>query len=336
MSNNGKGTGSSKKILLLGARGFLGSKVLQAVLEWNDKADKVGDRYIVQALVRPGSDAGKLEQLGVDVVRGDMMDVESLRAAMMDGVDIVVNTANGYMQGHIEVDIDGAKNVADAIKASSAGGSGGGVKRYVFCSVLTCNLAPSVEHFHVKYEHEEYCKSIDLPAEMISLRPGGFLDQVQDFLGDAIVGGNSWALCPWNKYIPIGMIYTPELAKMFAKAAFDLELPVEADNRSIAIDVGWSRPISYNQLVEVVSKKIDRPMTCYGLPLFLRKFIIYTYGWFDVTTKDMLLMFNYFDEGTYINDTTLQNKYFGPPPTPEEVIGRYVDTVLAAKAEAQE
>jgi len=47
-------------------------------------------------------------------------------------------------------------------------------------------------------------------------------------------------------------------------------------------------------------------------------------------------MFNYFDDGTYINDTTLQNKYLGPPPTPEEAIGRYVDTVLAAKAAKEE
>ena len=45
----------------------------------------------------------------------------------------------------------------------------------------------------------------------------------------------------------------------------------------------------------------------------------------------MLRMFNYFDEGTYINDTKLQEKYFAPAPSPEDVIGRYVDDIMKEK-----
>ena len=45
-------------------------------------------------------------------------------------------------------------------------------------------------------------------------------------------------------------------------------------------------------------------------------------------------MFNYFDTGSYVNTTDLQTKYFGPPPSPEEVLGRYVDNLMREKAEA--
>lgn len=104
-----------KTVLLIGARGFVGSQVLDAVLSKK--------QYTVRALIRPGSNAATVEAKGdnVQVVPGDMMDAESLRQAC-DGVDVVVNTANGYAQGHPEIDTVGANNVVDAVKEA-------GVKR---------------------------------------------------------------------------------------------------------------------------------------------------------------------------------------------------------------
>jgi uncharacterized protein YbjT (DUF2867 family) len=46
-----------------------------------------------------------------------MMDPESLKIACK-GVDVVINTAHGYGQGHSNVDTVGANNVADAVKAA--------------------------------------------------------------------------------------------------------------------------------------------------------------------------------------------------------------------------
>lgn len=58
--------------------------------------------------------------------------------------------------------------------------------------------------------------------------------------------------------------------------------------------------------------------------------VIYTYGFFDSFTKELLYMFNYFGTGLYVNNVTPQEEYFGPAPSPEQVIGRYVDGVLKA------
>lgn len=103
-------------VLLIGARGYLGSQILDAIVKKN--------KYKVSVLIRPGSNADKIEAMdGVTVVRGDMMDKESLVAAM-DKVDVVVNSANGYGVGHPEIDTEGATNVVDACKAKK-------VKRYV-------------------------------------------------------------------------------------------------------------------------------------------------------------------------------------------------------------
>ena len=275
------------------------------------------NKYTVKALIRKSSNASKIEALGVEVLRGDMMDPPSLKAACK-GVDVVICTANGYMSGHPEIDTEGVNNVVDAIKVSPS------VKRYIYCSVLTADLAKSVDHFYCKYEHEEYIKKQGVPY--IALRPGAFLDQVDDYLGDGIKRGDSFAVSVWNKTVPIGMIYTPDLAKLFADA---IELPEEANGQHI--DVGWSRPIAYQEVVSICSRKLNRRMMCITFPWLLRMSAIYTVGCYSNFWKEMFLMFNYFGFGKYVNNTDLQRKYFGEPPSPEEVIGRYVDGLLDSK-----
>jgi uncharacterized protein YbjT (DUF2867 family) len=48
--------------------------------------------------VRPASDASRLESRGVQIARGDMLNVDSLVAAM-NGADAVITTAAGYTRG---------------------------------------------------------------------------------------------------------------------------------------------------------------------------------------------------------------------------------------------
>lgn len=307
---------SKKTVLLIGARGFLGSKVLDAILKKKNK-------YDVKALIREGSNASTVESLGVTVVRGDMMDADSLKVAF-ENVDVVVNTANGYMQGHPEVDTEGANNVTDAVKACK-------VSRYVFCSVLTADKAEGVDHFYDKYLAEEYMKKQDVP--FISLRPGGFLDQDTDYLGDGIKRGDSFAISMWDKTIPIGMIYTPDLAQYFCDA---IDLPEDANGK--IIDVGWSRPVTYQEVVAMCASKLKpaRTIRCIGLPWFVRVSVIYTIGWFSPFWSEMMKMFNYFGTGQYVNTMEEQKNYFGGPPAPEVVIGRYVEKLLAEKEAGQE
>ncbi|MFF3329797.1 NAD(P)H-binding protein [Streptomyces sp. NPDC002888] len=49
-------------------------------------------------MVRPTTDASRLENRGVEIARGDMLDLDSLVAAM-NGADAVITTAAGYTRG---------------------------------------------------------------------------------------------------------------------------------------------------------------------------------------------------------------------------------------------
>ena len=200
---------------------------------------------------------------------------------------------------------------------------------YIYCSVQQAEKAQEVEHFWDKKLHEDYISSQGVP--FISLRPGAFLDQATDYLGDGLKRGDSFALSMWNKTVPLGMIYTKDLAVYFAAA---IELPKEAEGECLS--VGWTRPVSYEEVVSIAAAKADREMSCYTLPYFLRVTIIYTVGLFSPLVREIVHMFNWFDTGLYVNIPEEHKRYFGEPPTPEDAIGRYVDKVLKEKAKREE
>jgi len=120
-------------VLVVGGTGMLGGQVVTELLSRGKR---------VRALVRPASNAAALEQAGVEISRGDMMDPASLVRAM-DGVDAVVTTAAGYTRhskgDSAEIDTTGNRNLVDAARHI-------GVRRFVLTSILTCDQTPQVPH----------------------------------------------------------------------------------------------------------------------------------------------------------------------------------------------
>jgi dihydroflavonol-4-reductase len=109
--------------LVTGATGFLGRHLIDALLARGDS---------VRALVRPQTDASDLEQLGVDVARGDVLQPATLTSAMR-GVGRVYHTAAlvelsaSDDRGMIRTNSDGTRNVLDAAWRA-------GVQRVVYTS----------------------------------------------------------------------------------------------------------------------------------------------------------------------------------------------------------
>jgi uncharacterized protein YbjT (DUF2867 family) len=205
------------------------------------------------------------------------------------------------------------------------------VKRLVYCSILAAEKAgPGVEHFHHKAVAEDYMRQQGVP--FIALRPGAFLDQADDFIGTGVVQrGDSYTFSIWDKNVPIGMILTSDLAQLFADA---IDLPKDANGK--CVDVGWTRPMAMQEIVSIVSTKLDRSVSCYTVPWLLRVAVMYTLGWVKPLIYDTFCMCNWFSQGLYVNDTAQQRQYFGEPPTPEEAIGRYVDKLLKEKKEEED
>jgi dihydroflavonol-4-reductase len=112
-------------ILVTGATGHIGNVLVRALLA-RDQA--------VRALLLPGEDSRPLEGLDVELVEGDVLGLDSLRAAMND-VQVVYHLAgvisikNGEDLLLQQVNIQGTKNVLQAAREA-------GVRRLVYTSSI--------------------------------------------------------------------------------------------------------------------------------------------------------------------------------------------------------
>lgn len=107
------------RVLVTGATGFVGVNFLAAV----------GAAHDVAALVRPGAPTDRLPE-DVDVVAGDILDPESLPAAL-EGADAVVHlAASVYPNPEMRtINVEGSRHLFEAADAA-------GVDRVVFASTI--------------------------------------------------------------------------------------------------------------------------------------------------------------------------------------------------------
>ena len=123
--------------------------------------------YRVRGLTRnPGSErAQQLAGLGIEMVKGDFDDAESLNNAAQ-GVYGVFSVQNFWEHGK-QGEIRQGRNLADAAKQA-------GVSHFVYTSVANADKNTGIPHFDSKYEIEEYIRSIELPYTVI--RPVSFME----------------------------------------------------------------------------------------------------------------------------------------------------------------
>lgn len=297
---------NTKKVIVAGATGFLGSQIVKELLQQGAE---------VTAMVRASSNRSELTQMGVkNFVVGDMMDAASLRQALSSkhGFDAIVASAAGYTRRRkgdsAATDTIGYQNLVDGAKQA-------GIPRFVLISILESDKAKSVPHFHNKYLIEQYLRKKNQP--FIALRPGAFLDQTPDFIINKIKKG----ILPTFLRGSYGIIYTPQLARYTALAA--VSLPNSELNTSI--DVGWDRPVNEQILAAAFSSVLKRNIkTEPVIPAFVLKFVLPLVGRFNENIKDMVEMIRWIDKGIYISrNPQRQKELFGELPTPEQSVREY-------------
>jgi uncharacterized protein YbjT (DUF2867 family) len=291
-------------VVVIGGTGMLGGQVVTALLSRGKR---------VRALVRPKSDAALLVRAGVEIAPGDMMDPASLLRAM-DGADAVVSTAAGYTRhskgNTAEIDKTGNRNLADA--ASQAG-----IRRFVFTSIVTCDQTPQIPHFWHKKLAEDRLEELGVP--FVSLRPGGFLDQLTQIGGDPFAKRRlMWFGSPT---IPLTYVLTSDLAGYLADA---VDAPGVDGQR---IDIGWDRPVSMQEIAQISGRLIGHQMRVRTVPAGLINTAAAVLGPFSPMVKDMDAMMRWFQTGAYIADPTRQREVFGPVPTAEDAITRFVGSL---------
>jgi uncharacterized protein YbjT (DUF2867 family) len=305
MTDNGR-------VLVVGGTGMLGGQVVSELLARGKR---------VRALVRPTSDAKRLESNGVEIARGDMMDPASLLQAM-DGADAVVSTAAGYTRHSKgdtdEIDIIGNQNLANAARRA-------GVNRFVLTSILTCDQTPQVPHFWHKKLAEDRLEDLGVP--FVALRPGAFLDMITQMGGDPFTKRRlMWFGSPT---IPLTFVLTRDLAGYLADA---VDAPGVDGQR---IDIGWDRPVSMEEIAQISGRLLGEKIRVWSIPAPLINTAGAVVGKFNPMIKDMTAMMRWFQTGQYVADTTRQREVFGQVPTAEDAIGRLIRSLghtITAKA----
>lgn len=282
-----------KAVLVVGASGNLGGRAVDLLLQQG---------HTVHALARKGSKVDALRSKKVRIVEGDLTDPPSLARAL-EGIGVVLTTAQGYArrpEDSLEtVDDQGNRNLADAASAA-------GVSRFVFTSILTCDLAKDVPHFYQKKLIEDYLEKKGLP--FVALRPGAFLGN-NPYAAEALKKGEVQGFGPPD--VAWTSIHIDDVARSLALA---VDHPRAVKRR---IDLGMDRAITQNQLVQIFRELSGREF---------RLAVPAVAGWMSRMSPkqqhDMMAMVAYFGTGKYVADTTVQAELFPPVPTVKDTATR--------------
>lgn len=160
-------------ILVLGGTGQQGGAAARHLL---------AARWQVRALVRypDAARALALPRAGAQLVRGDLDDGASLRAAMAGAHGVFsVQTFMGH--GGIEAEVRQGKSVAQTAAETSVG-------HLVYSSVGGADRHSAVPHFESKWEIERHIRELGLPATI--LRPVFFMENLSAYGGPRLVDGS--------------------------------------------------------------------------------------------------------------------------------------------------
>ena len=241
------------KILVTGANGFIGPKVVHALRAQGRD---------VRALVRRPERATYLGGLGAEVVAGDVTDQVSLLSAIKGCTHVVhlVAIIQGRPEQFHEVMTIGTQNLIGAAKAE-------GVERFVLMSALGTSetAAQTVPYFAAKLAEERDVAASGL--EYTTFRPsfvfgrdGGalptFIRQVKLSPVVTVIGSGLQRSQP---------IWVEDVAAIFAKS---VDLP-EAANRTF--ELGGPDTVDWNGLYGTIAKVLGKRRKLVHVPIGLAR-----------------------------------------------------------------
>ena len=232
-----------KKILVIGASGFLGRKVAQALL---------AEGYEVRCLARNLSRVQDLARTGCKIVQGDISDLLSMQHALdsVQAAYISVHTlspqhANTAGQGFMQIEMNGLHNIVKACRAR-------GVHRLIYITSL--GIAPDASNTWVRerWKTEQFLLGSGLDVTVI--RPG----QIDG------VGGRGFDMMVSQAKRPVSMnLFGGGQQKMRNIAVDDLVyylVGVLNDPRAYGqcYDVGCDDLLTNNQMIDITAELLGR------------------------------------------------------------------------------
>jgi uncharacterized protein YbjT (DUF2867 family) len=269
---------TDRTLLITGATGKQGGATIRAL---------AGSGFRLRAMTRkPESDAAlALANSGIEIVKGDLDDADSLRAALT-GAWGTLAVQNTWEAGVEREEVQGKRFASIAREA--------GVQHFVYQSVGSAHRQTGIPHFDNKSRIEDTIRSLGFPSHVI-IRPVFFMENLLTpwFLnGDAIYA----ALDPATS---LQMIAVEDIGRYAARAFTDA---ARLNRREIDI-AGDAHTMP--QVADILSRAFGRSIAFVRVPIEeVRK-----------NSVDFALMLEWFDRVGYNADIPAHSREFGIAPT---------------------
>ena len=277
--------------LVTGGSGFLGSYLVEALVAQGEE---------VRALVRPTSKIAHLESLGVELVYGDLNDVQSLRTATQ-GIERVYHCAAlasdwGDWETFHAANVTGVRNLLEAALEA-------GVSKFIHVSTTdvyghpdypTDETAPyrlrDWQYGDTKIEGERlvwtYYHQHDLPITVVrpvniyGPRSTMFVLEIVELLKS----GSMLHIGKGRK--PAGLAYVTNVVDVLLRAADSESSVGQAYNASDGSDVTWRHYV--DRLAEIVGVSSPRVVIPYRLAYLAGWTMEKTYGALRIEARPLL------------------------------------------------
>ncbi|KAF9204707.1 hypothetical protein BGZ49_004976 [Haplosporangium sp. Z 27] len=178
----------SKVLVVFGATGQQGGSVVDFVINDPELSKQFKVRGITRDPSKPAAQA--LRQKGVDVVKADMDDIESLKKAI-HGAHTVFAITSTVDTGFLKTrEVAQGKAMADAAVSQGA--------EYIIFSTLpnvgtiSSNKYKHMIHFDAKVEIEDYIRTLPIKSAFFS--PGAFMQIFRSMLAPQPIGNGAYAI----------------------------------------------------------------------------------------------------------------------------------------------
>ncbi|KAL8951058.1 MAG: hypothetical protein Q9222_002951 [Ikaeria aurantiellina] len=242
----------SKLLTVFGATGNQGGSVIASVLA----NPKLSSEYNIRGITRdPSKPAGqKLAERGVELVKADLSDKESVRKAT-EGSFAVFGVTNYWEFLDKNIEISQGRNIADACKAN-------GVSLFIWSTIchagrMTNGKLSHLPHFDSKAEVADYVRANDIPATF--LNAGCFMENFPDTLQKSEEGDSLNANLHPDTKIPL-FAAAEDTGKFVAGILLNHPTLLGKD---IYAATGWYTP---TDIVKAIEKVSGRKTTFNELP----------------------------------------------------------------------
>ena len=244
-------------LTVFGATGQQGGSVVEYVLKDPELSKQYKVRGITRDLTKPAAQA--LQQKGVEIVKADADDKNSLEKAMQGSHTVVGVTATIYDEKLKERELAQGKAMADAAVAA-------GVQYFIFSTLtnggkVSGGKISRLAHFDVKAEIEDYIRT--KPMKSAFFAPGSFMQNFNHFMGPRPVGDGSYAIANFVKpETQLPLIDTVDDTGKYVGAIL-----ADPDKYEGKVFSSCTRLYTYSEIVETMSKSSGKTVHYKQLPL---------------------------------------------------------------------